>query len=246
MTRPATILQLTACAAVLLMGACAEPATPSASTPDVSANILTEEETAAGWRLLFDGTTTAGWRNFKNEGIGQQWAIEDGALTLTGAGGGDIVTTDQFENFELELEWKIAPAGNSGLFFNVVEGDAYDTVFVSGPEMQILDDARHPDGADPTHRAGANYDLHAPSVAAANPVGEWNAVHLVVNQGHVQQYLNGQLVVEYDLWTPEWEALVAGSKFNTMPGYGRAHSGHIALQDHGDRVWFRNIKIREL
>jgi hypothetical protein len=227
--------------ACLVMLACA----PTITTEPAALNTLTAAERADGWRLLFDGHSTAGWRNFKSAGIDPRWQAADGALTVTAAGGGDIITTDQFENFELQFEWRIAPAGNSGVFFNVVEGD-HDTIWRTGPEMQILDDARHSDGALPSHRAGANYDLHSARVPAARPVGEFNHVRLIVNRGHVQQWLNGELVVEYDLWTPEWEALVAASKFADMPDYGRAHSGHIALQDHGDRVWFRNIKIKPL
>ena len=215
--------------------ASAQPATP---------NVLSAAEQREGWRLLFDGATTAGWRNFKSEAISPHWTVEDGALTTDGQGG-DIVSADEFENFDLSLEWKISEGGNSGIFFGVVEGD-YDAIWRTGPEMQILDNDRAEDRFKPSHLAGANYDLQAPRVAAARPVGEWNLARIRVDHGHVQQWLNGQLVVEYDLWTPAWEQAVAASKFATMPGYGRAHRGHLALQDHGYRVWFRSIRIRAL
>jgi hypothetical protein len=231
-------------AACLVAFACAAPATPPAE--EASANVLSAEEQVEGWVLLFDGESTDGWRNFNAEGLNPQWQAEDGTLTLTGGGGGDIITAEQFENFELQLEWRISEGGNSGLMYNVVEGRDGPEPWRTGPEMQILDNERHSDRHDPTHRAGANYDLHAPSVDATRPVGEFNQVRLVVNEGHVQHWLNGELVVEYELWSPEWEAMVAASKFATMADYGRAHSGHISLQDHGDRVWFRNIRIKRL
>ncbi len=207
-------------------------------------NTLTPAEQREGWRLLFDGRSTAGWRNFKSDAISPNWHVEDGALTLT-PGGGDIVSVDEFENFELTLEWNIAPGGNSGVFFNVVEGD-HDTIWRTGPEMQVLDNAAAEDRVNPTHRAGANYDLEAPRVESVHPAGEWNIVRMIVNHGHVQQWLNGALQVEYDLWSPAWEAQVARSKFASMPDYGRAHRGRLALQDHGAVVAYRNIKIRAL
>lgn len=207
-------------------------------------NVLSPSEQTGGWTLLFDGHSTAGWRNFKSETISPNWHVEDGALTNT-PGGGDIVSVDEYENFELTLDWKIAPGGNSGIFFNVVEGD-HDEVYRTGPEMQILDDAAAEDRVNPTHRAGSNYDLEAPRTTSVHPAGEWNSVRLLVNRGHVEQYLNGVLQVSYDLWSPAWEAQVARSKFATMPDYGRAHRGHLALQDHGAVVQFRNIKIHEL
>ncbi len=240
--------RLVLCLLLVVIG-CGRPGADEASDPADNAsalNTLTADEAADGWRLLFDGQTTEGWRNFKSEDVGPQWQVEDGTLTLTEAGGGDIVTEETFENFELVLEWKIAEGGNSGIFFNVVESDAYATVFETGPEYQLLDDERAADNEDPTHRAGANYDLHAPSEDVVRPAGAWNTTRIVVNDGRVQHYLNGTKIVDYELWTDAWREAVANSKFAEMEGYGRARSGHIALQDHGDRVWFRNIKIRPL
>ena len=208
-------------------------------------NTLTDEERAAGWRLLFDGKTTNGWRNFQQRSLDRRWRAVNGELTLTAAGGGDVVTKEEFENFELELEWRISPGGNSGLFYNVQE-DGYQEIWHTAPEMQILDDDGHPDGRIPSHRAGANYDLQVPKYTVTKPVGTYNRSRLVVNRGHVEHWLNGRKLAEYQLWSDEWEAMVKASKFADLPAYGRAKSGRIGLQDHGDRVWFRNIKIREL
>ncbi|HWA00046.1 MAG TPA: DUF1080 domain-containing protein, partial [Caulobacterales bacterium] len=226
-------------AALLLLSACCTAKhTETAPMAASGMNTLSAAEQSAGWRLLFDGRTTAGWRDFKSDHINPQWQVVDGALTLTAPGGGDIVSVDEYENFELMLDWKISPGGNSGIFFNVVEGD-HDTIWRTGPEMQILDNEAAEDRVNPTHRAGSNYDLEAPRVVSVHPANEWNSVRLVVNHGHVQQFLNGELQVEYDLWSPAWEAQVARSKFASMPDYGRAHRGHLALQDHGNVVAFR-------
>lgn len=223
--------------------ACAQQATKSAGEPPP--NTLTAEERAAGWRLLFDGRTTNGWRGFRQDRVPDGWTVEDGTLTRAAAGG-DIVTVDEFENFELTLEWKVEPGGNSGIFFRVVEDDDVRQTYHSGPEMQVLDNARHPDGRSPLTSAGANYGLHAPVRDVSRPAGEWNRVRLVVNGAHVEHWLSGVKVVEYELWTEDWERRVRESKFVEWPRYGRARVGRIALQDHGDRVWYRNIKVREL
>lgn len=216
-----------------------------AAAPDAH-NTLTEEEKAAGWTLLFDGETIEHWHGFQKDSVPSAWQVKDGAIVLTGEGG-DLVTNEEYRNFELMLDWKISAGGNSGIFFNVSEDPKYKNTYETGPEMQILDDERHPDakvGKD--RQAGANYDLMPVSTPAVKPVGEYNTIRLVVNEGHVTHYLNGKKVVEYTLWTPEWKKMVAESKFVDMPDYGTYKSGHIALQDHGDKVWFRNIKIRRL
>ena len=212
------------------------------TSPAPAPNTLSKSETANGWTLLFDGQSTNGWRNFGKEGIGEAWQVIDGALTLTAKGGGDIITEKQYENFELSLEWMISEGGNSGIFFNVAEG--HDRVWHTGPEVQILDDLQHPDNKWHNHRSGSNYDLQPAAFEALNPVGEYNHMRLIVNQGKVEHWLNGYKIVEYELWTEEWEAMVKQSKFASKPTYGREKQGHIALQDHGDKVAFRNIKIR--
>jgi hypothetical protein len=158
--------------------------------------------------------------------------------------GGDIVTTEQYANFELTLEWNVAAGGNSGIFFRVT--DATGAVYETGPEMQVLDDALHADGKSRLTAAGSNFALHEAPAGVVKPAGEWNRVRLVVNGAHVEHWLNGQEVVEYELGSPDWEARVQNSKFRQWPGYGRAPRGRIALQDHGDRVAYRDIKIRVL
>jgi hypothetical protein len=206
------------------------------------ANTLTAEEKAAGWRLLFDGTTLSGWRGYRSPAPAG-WSAADGALARTGPGG-DLMTTDEFGDFELQLEWKVGPAGNSGIIYRVATGP--ERTYETGPEMQVLDNAKHADGKNPITSAGSNYALHAPVRDVTRPVGEWNAVRLVVRGAHVEHWLNGVKLLEYELWSPDWDARVKASKFATMPGYGRAKRGHIALQDHNDPVWYRNIRIRPL
>ena len=212
---------------------------PSRST-DVPALMITA---ADEWRSLFDGKTLKGWHVFKKPGSTTGWEVVDGAITRVGAGA-DIVTDEQFANFELELEWKIAPGGNSGIMFRVDETG--QQTYTTGPEMQVLDDARHADGKSRLTSAGAAYGLYPSPAGVVKPADEWNKVRLVVNGAHVEHWLNGQKVVEYELWSPDWEAKVKASKFAEWPGFGRGKTGHIALQDHGDRVAYRNIRVRVL
>ena len=206
-------------------------------------NTLTAEERGAGWQLLFDGSTTSSWRGFQRRNLPDGWQVVDGALTRVGRGG-DIITEEQFDNFELTLEWMVRDGGNSGIMFRVTE-DRRRT-WHSGPEMQVLDDVLHPDGRNPVTSAGSNYGLHAPTPGVVKPAGTWNLARLLVNGGHVEHWLNGVRVVQYELQSEAWEALVAQTKFDTIPAYGRQSTGHIALQDHGDWVAYRNIKIKRL
>lgn len=207
-------------------------------------NTLSPEERSDGWRLLFDGVTTAQWRGYRAETFPDGWVIEGDALHRA-APAGDIITVDQFEDFDLRLEWKVDDGpGNSGIFFRVSED--HEHVWETGPEMQVLNNAVHPDGRSPETAAGSNYALHAPPRDLTRPVGEWNEVRILVQGAHVELWLNGEQAAEYELWTDDWERRVAASKFATMPRYGRNQRGHIALQDHGDPVWYRNIKVREL
>lgn len=195
------------------------------------------------WRSLFDGTTMTGWRGYRGTGAPAGWEAVNGELTRVGAGG-DIVTTDQFEDFELELEWKVAPGGNSGIMYRVTE--TAENSYETGPEMQVLDDSGHADGRSRLTSAGSAYGLYPAPEGVVKPAGEWNAVRIVVDGSRVEHWLNGRKVVEYELGSADWEAKVKASKFAEWPGYGRAPRGHIALQDHGDRVAYRNIRIREL
>ncbi|MEO9477654.1 MAG: family 16 glycoside hydrolase [Cyclobacteriaceae bacterium] len=220
-------------------------------------NQLTDKEKADGWKLLFDGKTTNGIRNFKSDKLGKKWQARNGALVFVGkdadaAGwqaedGGDIIITDKpYKNFEFSIDWKISEGGNSGIIYNVLEDDDYEYVWHTGMEYQILDNVRHPDGQIFKHRAGDLYDLLPTRFVTVNPVGEWNRTRIIAKDNHIEHWLNGYKVVEYDRGTPEWDALVSGSKFGEMPGFGKADAGFIALQDHGDKVWYRNIKIKEL
>lgn len=234
----------------------------AAASASAAPNTLSAAERAAGWRLLFDGHSFAGWKNYggsPDEIVG--WAIEDGALRMTrdvsfaglvwnivkpwGRASVDLMSVERFERFELALEWKISPGGNSGIFY-LVPTDADPPWEKRGLEMQVLDDAGHADGATPTHRNGDLYDLVASARRPARPVGEWNAARIVVDGDRIEHWLNGEKVVEVIRRGPAWEALVAASKFADRPGYGAARAGHILLQDHGDPVWFRSIKLRVL
>ncbi len=232
----------------ILLSACSSASRDTANSDMademVTVNTLSSEEVADGFRLLFNGTSTSGWRGFRKETFPDAgWEVIDGELRHT-EGGGDIITDDLFANFELRLEWKISPGGNSGIFFRVTEEE--ELTYISGPEMQVLDDSGHANGESRLTSAGANYGLHPAPEGAVRPVGEWNEVRLIVDGAHVEHWLNGTKIVEYELWSDEWEALVSQTKFADWEAYGRSETGHIALQDHGDVVSFRSIRIKEL
>ena len=227
-------------------GATADPPAP---------NTLSAEEKAAGWKLLFDGKSWNGWRGFKRDKVPEVgWAIENGAIKhVAGRGeqsqhGGDIITVGQYGNFEFKLEWRISPGANSGIKYLIAEEMVKTGHSGLGFEMQVLDDARHPDakaGNGGNRTAGALYDLIAPAKSVARPAGEWNQVGLNIRGNHVEHWLNGVKVVEFDLGSPQLKTLIAGSKYKDIPGFGEVRKGHILLQDHGDEVWFRSIKIKE-
>jgi len=222
-------------------------------------NTLSSEEKEQGFVLLFDGKTTDGWRKYGSDHFPAAWIIEDGALKCQGTGrgeagaedGGDIIYDKEFSNFHLKLEWKISEGGNSGIFYLGQETPEYDRIWKTAPEMQVLDNIKHPDamlGKDGNRQAGSLYDLIPAVPQNAKAVGEWNSAEVICYKGTVVHKQNGETVLEYHLWTPEWDELVAGSKF---PGLNEnwakvAEKGYFGIQDHGDDVWFRNIKIREL
>ncbi len=220
---------------------------------DPAPNTLTEEEIAAGWLLLFDGKTTDMWRGYQNETFPNLgWRVEDGTITVEKSGteeegfGGDIITKETFENFELTLDFVCSDTANSGIFYRVLEMEGA-AIWHNAPEYQILDNATYATmGITNKHFCAANYDLHPAEVDHTKPIGEWNTASISVNDNHVEHWLNGKLVAAYDLETPEWEEMVAQSKFAGYPNYGRNRNGAIGLQDHGHKVQFRNIKIRRL
>ena len=198
------------------------------------------------WKVLFDGKSTNAWRGFRQETFpDKSWRVEEGTLTtIVGAPSIDIVTREKYGNFELQLEWKIAPGGNSGIIYLVSED--FDQTWKTGPEMQVLDDAKHRDGKDPKTSAGALYALIAPVNKKLKPVGQWNKVRILVNQGHVEHWLNGDKLLDYQLDGEQLKPLVAASKFKDFPRFAQNREGYVALQHHGDQVWYRNIRIRSL
>ncbi len=206
-------------------------------------NTLSDAERSAGWRLLFDGSTTRGWHAFGKPGTPAGFTVADGALGRT-APSGDIATDEEFGDFELALDWRIGEGGNSGIMVRVTED--HGAPWETGPEMQVLDNQRHHDGRDPVTSAGSCYALYAPDADDTRPVGRWNHARIRVQGHHVEHWLNGVLQCRYELQSPDWAARVAASKFAAMPDYGTRARGRIVLQDHGDRVSFRDIRIREL
>ena len=211
-----------------------------ASSAFAADNVLTPAEEKAGWMLLFDGKTTAGWRGFKMPSPDAGWTAK-GELSPDPKTSKDIMTKGSFENFELSFEWKVGPKGNTGIMFHVTE--AGEETYHSGPEYQLVDNAR---GEPPREQAGALYALYAPENAKPKPVGEFNQSRLVVDHGKVEHWLNGVKVAAYDMNSADFKARVAASKFGKWPGFAASPTGHIALQNHGDPVAFRNLKIRVL
>ncbi len=207
-----------------------------------------------GWILLFDGKTTKGWHTFNKKEVGSAWKVDDGALHLSVSGnqgyqtkgGGDLVTDGEFTNFDLKLEWKISPKGNSGIIFDVKEEPKYEDTWLTGPEMQVLDNDGHDDGKIKKHRAGDLYDLISSSSEPVKAVGEWNKAEIKLNNGKLDLYLNGVNIVSTTMWDDNWWKLVKGSKFVEMPDFTKFKTGRIALQDHGCDVWFKNIMIKKL
>lgn len=239
--RVAIISQVT-----LLVGACTPMGNTSGSAGSSSsgATALTAEQRAAGWRSLFDGTSTAAWRGFKQQTMPAGWNIVDGVLTKTGERG-DIITRDQFGDFELALDWKLSPGGNAGIFYRGTED--YDHIYWSAPEYQLLDDAAHPDGQSRLTSAGADYALYPSPAGVVKPADQWNSTLIVVKGNTVQHWLNGQKLLEYELGSPDWLAKVKASKFVEYPKYGTAARGYIGFQgDHDGTLSLRNIRIRVL
>lgn len=242
---------LVACVTSLFVSCNSESTTETVSKDSASASTSKDND---GWVSLFDGKTTEGWHKYGGGAVGSAWKIADGILYLDTSAkkdfqmesGGDIATNEEFENYHLKLDWKISPNGNSGIIFNVHEDTAFQYSFESGPEMQIVDDQGHPDGKIFKHQSGDLYDLIAGNKKTVKPVGEWNHVEIKVLNGLLELSLNGEVIVTTTMWDDNWKKLIDGSKFKALPGFGTFKKGRIALQDHGNMVWFRDIQIRKL
>lgn len=229
-----------------------EPAKP-APAPEVALNTLTAKEKAAGWKLLFDGTSTDGWHAYGSKSIGTAWKTANGALFLDTnkdgqpKTGGDIVSDKEYGNFELQIDWKIDKNGNSGICIYSHEDRArYEWMWSTAPEIQIVDNEGHPDGKIFKHQAGDLYDLIPAKSHAENPPLEWNTYLIRCVNGKLDVHLNGVHIIDTQLWNDNWRTLIAGSKFRNASDFGTYKVGRIGLQDHGNNVWFRNIKIKEL
>ena len=237
--RAAIISQL-----ALVIAGCTQAGNAPAVATSSGATTLTAEQRAAGWRSLFDGTSTSAWRGYKSPTFPAGWTIVDGVLTKSGSVG-DLISKEQFGNFELALDWNLSPGGNAGIFYRGTE--EYDHIYWSAPEYQLLDDANHPDGKSRLTSAGAAYALYPSPAGIVKPAGQWNSTLIVVNGNRVQHWLNGQRLLEYELASPDWEAKVKASKFVAYPNYGRAARGYIGIQgDHDGVLSLRNVRIREL
>ena len=222
----------------------------------VADNMLSSNELEDGWELLFDGNKIEHFRTFNKEKAGSSWVIDDNAIHLTtvknkeggqhALDGGDIITKETYHDFDFKVDWKISACGNSGIMYNVVESDEYHSVWLTGPEMQVLDNTCHPDTRYVTHRAGDLYDMIETKFVTVNPAGEWNQVRIKSIGGKVDFWLNGYKVVEFEMHNEKWLEMIANSKFKDMPDFGLAKEGHISLQDHSDKVWYKNIKIKRL
>ena len=240
---------------VLLAAACQKPAPKDETAASVEPNTLTEAEKADGWQLLFDGKTLDGWKRYGADSIGPLWSVKDGVIVCSGEGlgegtkdvGGSLMTLSQFGNFDLSIDWKIAPGGNSGILYHVMEKPEFKTDYATGPEYQVLDDAGYKDPLKDAQKAGSNYDMYAaPADKKLNAAGEWNSSRIVYNNGKVEHYLNGVKTVEFDETSPDYQERYKKSKWVEFPGWNTFKTGSISLQDHGANVYFRNIKIKAL
>ncbi|MGB4445449.1 MAG: DUF1080 domain-containing protein, partial [Dysgonamonadaceae bacterium] len=214
-------------------------------------NVLTAAEEAEGWELLFDGKTLNGWRDYNGDSLTAPWTVEDGTIRALGGGSdasGYIVTDEIYENFELVWDWKIAEGGNSGVLYHVVEHPKFNVPYITGPEYQLIDEENFPEPLEEWQKTAADYAMYVPdpSKKKLKPAGEWNTSKIVFDNGHVEYWLNGEKVLEFEAWTDEWFERKNSGKWKDAPEYGLAHKGVICLQDHGSAAWFRNLKIKEL
>lgn len=223
-------------------------------TPEMaSSNQLTETEKEEGWELLFNGESADGWRGYNSESVPDNWEIEEGVLKVMvaeeGKTRGDLITDDQYEDFDFKVDFKLTKGANSGILYLATEEEG-TPIWHSAPEYQLIDDddyiAKEGEEGTRTHLSGENYDLQSAPDRYLNPLGEWNTARVVIKNKKVEHYLNGNKTVEYELGSDDWKSMVSNSKFKDYQGYGSAEMGHIGLQDHGNEVHFKNIKIRRL
>ena len=219
---------------------------------DAMLNKLTPAEIKKGWKLLFDGSTLTGWKTYNRTDMATSWGVKDGAIFLDAKKGrsdvakGDLVTLVDYDDFEFSVEWKISDCGNSGIMYRIVEDPKYKQPYLTGPEMQVLDNKCHPDAKIITHRSGDFYDVMASKTENVKPAGEWNSVKIIMKGYKLEQWQNGVRQIKLTLGSDEINAIVEKSKWKNQKDWGKALIGKIGLQDHGDAVWFRNIKIRSL
>lgn len=238
-------------AAVAFLASCSGEKTVKTEEGTLSA---TEASNADEWTDLFANNDFSSWHKYGGGEVGKAWKIENGEAYLDAKNkdgwqvgdGGDIITNDEYENFHLKYDWKISQGGNSGVIFLSHESPEYQYSWNTGMEMQVLDNDGHPDAKIVSHRAGDLYDLIVSSEETAKPFGEWNTAEIIVKDAKLDLILNGTTIVSTTMWTPEWEALIADSKFKDMPNFGTFKKGRIALQDHGNEVFFKNVMIKEL
>jgi len=214
-------------------------------------NILTEKESAQGWQLLFNGESLEGWKGYNSDQVFSCWSVKNGELICQGEGGsvtaGDIITLQEFESFELAIEWNISPQGNSGIFYHVLEGEQYHAAYETGPEYQLIDDAGWPGALEDWQQTGADYGMYPAGISKKMmPAGEWNQTRIIYNKNHVEYWLNGMKLVDFQAYSTEWNQKKALSKWKDYPGYAISGKGHIGLQNHGSGVKFRNIKVKVL
>lgn len=238
-------------AATSLLTFCAVSFALFTSCAGVEQNKLTPEEVADGWQLLFDGQTLDGWKDYNGTTLTQPWHVVDGCIQAKGNGNdanGYIVSDKQYENFELAWDWKLSKGGNSGMLYHVVERPQYDVPYVTGPEYQLIDEANFAEPLEEWQKLGVDYAMHLPdpSKMKVNPQGEWNNSKIVFDNGHVEHWLNGEKILEFEAWTEDWYAKKNSGKWANAPEYGLAKKGVLCLQDHGYPASFRNIKIKEL
>ena len=229
------IFRICAIAMTFLMLACASIAED---------NTLSSQEKSDGWVLLFDGKSMDQWKNFKSDGISEKWIVKDGSMILTGKGGGDVMTKKTYKDFELKLDWKISEKGNSGIF--ILADEKGKRIYSHAPEIQILDNERHSDRKKENHRSGSLYDMITSPASSHKIAGEWNQVKISFVKKHLKVWQNGVLTAEVTIGSAKWKELLGKSKFKSWPGFAAAESGSIGLQDHGDMVSFKNLKIKEV